>query len=65
MTPAQRQQRQNIRNLLLIASVDQLKLERAEHYEIGDTFGVRVIDEMLAECKQYGVDNFGKTPAFP
>jgi len=58
MTPAQRQQRQNIRNAYLVASIEEMEAGKAQQND----FGKSVLQEMIDECKQHGVDNYGKTP---
>lgn len=62
MTPAQRQQRQNIRNYFLTASVDQMRKEMEYRKARKDQVGVDALQEMIAECEKHGVDNFGECP---
>jgi hypothetical protein len=64
MTSAQRQQRCNIRNALMVASVEVLLNERQRFVEQGDAWAVKCVQEMIDSCAQHGVDNHGKTPAF-
>lgn len=59
LTDAQKQQRTNLRNAYLTASVDELRRGMAQQ----DAFGRSVLQEMLDECERHGVDNYGKTPA--
>jgi hypothetical protein len=57
MTTAERTQRQNIRALFLIATVDEMERAKGNY----NTFGQSVLQEMIDTCKAQGVDNFGKT----
>ena len=59
LTPAQRQQRGNIRNAYLIEDVSTIRAAMAQQ----DAFGKSVLQGMLDECEKHGVDNYGKTPA--
>ena len=58
LTPAQRQQRQNIRNAYLIESVATIRAGMDRQ----DEFGRKCLQEMVDECEAAGVDNYGKLP---
>lgn len=57
MTSAERTQRQNIRALFLIATVDEMERAKSNY----NAFGQSVLQEMIDTCQSQGVDNFGKT----
>lgn len=61
LTHAQRQQRMNIRNFFLTASVAEIQNEIEIRKARKDKIGILALEEMIAECEKAGVDNFGKT----
>jgi hypothetical protein len=57
MTQAQRNQRSNIRNAYLLEDVDTMK----EAQRNQDEFGKACLQEMIDECIEAGVSNYGLT----
>ena len=62
LKPHERQQRQNIRNLFLTATVEQLTKERDYRKARKDQVGVDSLQEMIDECEEHGVNNYGEVP---
>ena len=56
----QRNHRSNIRNAYMVEDVSVIKAGMEQQ----DAFGKLCLQEMIDDCKQHGVDNYGKTPAF-
>jgi hypothetical protein len=52
------QQRANLRNAYLVESVDTIRAAMNRQ----DENGKACLQEMLDECRKYGVENFGQTP---
>lgn len=50
LTPAQRQIRMNVRNFLLVATIDELKIELAISEKTSDTFRAACVQELLDEA---------------
>lgn len=49
LTSAQRQLRQNVRNFLLVATLEELRGELAISKERGDTFRAQCVEELIDE----------------
>lgn len=58
LTQEQRGLRIMIRNLFLIADIEELESAKANY----DEFGRSVLQEMIDTCKMYGVTNHGDAP---
>lgn len=58
LTSHQRQIRQNIRNLFLVADVREMQAALPNYK---DDFSKSCIQEMIDTCKKQGVHNFGET----
>lgn len=61
LAPHERQQRMNVRNFFIRASIKELENELRHRSERKDKIGVLALQEMINACKAQGVDNFGLT----
>jgi hypothetical protein len=50
LTPAQRQIRMNVRNFLLVATIEELEVELKISKDTGDTFRAECVQELLDEA---------------
>lgn len=49
LTPGERQQRMNVRNFLLAATLDELRDEMVNSLDMGDTFRAKCVLELIVE----------------